>query len=158
MSTPTPSPKKLNTDLFGGFILLGMAAFFHFQMDPDFSPLAAYFPEHLIIGLVVLGVALLIKAYVRPVYMDSFVHKLNAPVVFTIIVALAWAVLMIWIGFIITSLAAIFLILWRLEPKAGRTPKRLAMFAAIAAIEVGVIHVVFVILLQVTMPVGRLWG
>ncbi len=159
MSTPTKAPsKKLNTDLVGGIIMLGMAALFQSQMDPDFSPLAAYFPAHLIWCLGILGVALLVKAYVRPMYMDSFIDKLNAPVVFTIIVALAWAFLMVWIGFIITSLAAIFLILYRLEPKAKRTPKRLVRFAIIAAIEVAVIHVVFVTLLQVTMPVGRLWG
>lgn len=158
MSTPTTPAKKLNTDLVGGIIMLAVAAFFQFQMDPDFSPLAAYFPAYLIAGLAILGLALLVKAYVRPTYMDSFIEKLNAPVVFTIIVGLGWAILMVWVGFIITSLAAIFLILYRLEPKATRTPKRIAKMAAIAAIEVAIIQVVFVNLLYVTMPIGRLWN
>ena len=154
----TVQPKKLNTDLFGGIIVLAVAAFFQFHMDPDFTPLAAYFPERLIACMGILGVLLLIKAYVRPVYMDSFLHKLNAPVVFTILVGLAWVFLLEWVGFIIASLAAIFIILYRLEPKAKRTPARLAKLAAIAAGEVAVIYVVFVKLLYVTMPVGRLFG
>lgn len=159
MSTPTKTPlKKLNTDLVGGIILIAMAALFFTQKDPDMSDMAAYFPEHLIVCLIIFGVALLIKAYVKPTYMDSFIYKLNAPVVFTIVVALAWAFGMVWIGFVPTSLAAIFLILWRLEPKAKRTPKRLLRFAAIAAIEVALIHLIFVELLMVTMPTGRIWG
>ena len=158
MNTPTTQPNKLNTDLIGGLIILGMAAFFQFLMDPDFSHLAAYFPQRIIICMAVLGVALLVKSYVQPTYMDSFMSKLNAPVVFTIIVGLAWVLLLEWIGFIISSLAAIFIILYRLEPKAKRTPARAAKLAAIAVVEVGVIYVVFVRLLYVTMPTGRLWG
>jgi len=158
MSTPNTTPKKQNTDLIGGIIVLAVAAFFQFYMDPDFTPLAAYFPKRLIACTAILGVALLIKAYVRPTYMDSFVSKLNAPVVFTIIVGLAWVLLLEWIGFILTSLLAIFAILYRLEPKAKRTPARVVKLAAIAAVEVAVIYVVFVRLLYVTMPEGRLFG
>ena len=151
-------PEKLNTDLVGGIVVLAVAAFFQFNMDPDFTPLAAYFPKRLIVCMAVMGVMLLIKAYVRPVYMDSFIGKLNAPVVFTILVGLAWVFLLEWIGFIISSAAAIFVILYRFEPKAKRTPARLAKLAAIALVEVAVIYVVFIKLLYVTMPVGRLFG
>ena len=157
MSTDT-QPKKHNTDRIGGILMLAVAAFFQFHMDPDFTPLAAYFPERLIVCIAILGVALLIKAHVRPMYMDSFVSKLNAPVVFTILVGLAWVFLLEWIGFVISSIAAIFIILYRFEPKAQRTPKRVAKLAAIAVGEVAVIYIVFVKLLYVTMPVGRLFG
>ena len=157
MSAPTP-PQKTNTDLAGGIITLAIAAFFHFNMDPDFAPLTAYFPRKIIICLAIMGVALLVKAYVRPLYMDSIVSKFNAPVIFTIIVGLAWVLLLQWIGFIISSLAAIFIILYRLEPKAQRTPKRIAKLAAIAAFEVALIYAVFVKFLYVSMPTGRLWG
>ena len=156
MSAPK-APKKLNTDLIGGLITLAIAAFFHFQMDPDFSRLAAFFPQKIIVCLAIFGVALLIKAYVRPVYMDNFIYKLNAPVVFTIIVGLALVLLLKWLGFIVSSLLAIFIILYRLEPKAKRTPKRIAGMAAIAAVEVAVIYIVFVKWLYVIMPTGRLW-
>jgi len=157
MNTPN-TPKKLNTDLVGGIIVLALAAFFQFNMDPDFSALAAYFPKRIIACLGILGVALLVKARLRPVYMDSFISKMNATVIFTIIVGLAWVFLLEWIGFIIASLAAIFIILYRLEPKAKRTPVRVAKLAAIAALEVVVIYVVFVRMQYVTMPAGRLWG
>lgn len=157
MSDSAVVTKKLNTDLIGGIIVLAVAAFFQFNMDPDFSPLAAYFPERIIVCLAVLGVALLIKAKVSPVYMDSFISHMNSTMVFTIVTGLAWVFLLQWIGFLISSLAAIFLILYRLEPKANRTPARLARLAAITALEVAVIYVVFVKLLFVTMPVGRLF-
>jgi len=156
MNTDTPL-KKLNTDLIGGILMLAVTAFFQFHMDPDFTPLASYFPTRLIVCMAVLGAALLIKAYVRPMYMDSFIYKLNAPVVFTILVGLAWVFLLEWIGFVISSIAAIFVILYRFEPKAKRTPKHVAKMAAIAAIEVAVMYIVFVKLLYVTMPAGRLW-
>jgi hypothetical protein len=79
-------------------------------------------------------------------------------VVFTILVGLAWVFLLEWIGFVISSIAAIFIILYRFEPKDRRTPKRVAKLAAIAVGEVAVIYIVFVKLLYVTMPVGRLFG
>ncbi len=158
MNAPKNEPKKLNTDLVGGIIMLATAAFFQFNMDPDFTRLAAYFPERIIIALAVLGAALLVKAYMQPVRMENFIRKMNAPMMFTIIVGLAWVFLLEWIGFVIASLAAIFIILYRLEPKAKRTPVRVAKLAAIAAGEVAVIYVVFVKLLYVTMPVGRIFG
>ncbi len=158
MSDSATATKKLNTDLIGGIVVLAVAAFFQFNMDPDFSPLAAYFPERIIICLAILGVVLLIKAKVKPVYMDSFISQMNSSMLFTIVVGLAWVFLLEWIGFIISSLAAIFAILYRLEPAAKRTPARLAKFAAIAVAEVAVIYLVFVKLLYVTMPVGRLFG
>ena len=157
MNTDT-QPKKHNTDLIGGILMLAVAAFFQFHMDPDFTPLASYFPERLIVCMTVLGLALLIKAHVRPMYMDRFIYKLNAPVVFTILVGLAWVFLLEWIGFVISSIAAIFIILYRFEPRAKRTPARVAKMAAIAVGEVAVIYIVFVKLLYVTMPTGRLWG
>jgi hypothetical protein len=158
MNALKTEPGKLNTDLIGGILMLAIAAFFHYNMDPDFTRLAAYFPERLIIVLTVLGVILLIKARVRPVMMNSFVGKMNASMVFTLIVGLAWVFLLEWTGFILSSVTAIFIILLRLEPASKRTPVRVVKLALLAALEVAVIYVVFVRLLYVTMPVGRLFG
>ncbi len=158
MNAPKSEPKKLNTDRIGGIIMLAVAAFFQWNMDPDFTRLAAYFPERIIICLAVLGVILLVKSHLRPVMMDSFTSKMNSSMMFTLVVGLAWVFLLEWIGFIISSLAAIFIILYRLEPKAKRTPARMGKLAALAALEVAVIYVVFVKLLYVTMPTGRLFG
>jgi len=159
MSTPGTQPKKQhNTDIIGGVIMLATAAFFQLQMDPDFTDLGAYFPQRLIICIAFLGVGLLIKGFVRPKYMDSIMTKVNSYVLFTSVVGLAWVFLLQWTGFIPTSLVAMFAIMWRLEPKASRTPARLAKLAALVVVEVVVVYFVFVKLLYVTMPDGRLWG
>ena len=158
MNKPSTQPKQLNTDLIGGIIMLAAAGFFQYQMDPDFGPLAAYFPERIIICLAILGGMLLIKSYVRPMYMDSFASKMNSTMLFTVVVGLAWVFLLEWVGFLLSSFAAIFFILYRLEPKAKRTPARVAKLAALALFEIAVIYVVFVKLLYVTMPIGRIWG
>ena len=159
MNTPITQPKKQhNTDIIGGIIMLAVAAFFQFQMDPDFTDLGAYFPQRLIVYIALLGVGMLIKGFVRPKYMDSIMTKVNSLVLFTAAVGLAWVFLLQWTGFIPTSIVAMFAILWRLEPKARRTPARLAKLAALVVIEVLVVYFVFVKLLYVTMPAGRLWG
>ena len=158
MSTPDTQPNKQhNTDIIGGVIMLAIAAFFQFQMDPDFTALGAYFPQRLIVYIAILGVGLLIKGFIWPKYMDSFMTKVNPFVIFTVIVGLAWVYLLEWTGFVPTSIVAMFAILWYLEPKDKRTPARLTKLAAIAVIEVLVVYVVFVELLYVTMPSGRLW-
>jgi len=72
-------------------------------------------------------------------------------------VGLIWVYLLAWTGFILTSIVAMFAILWRLEPKAKRTPARLAKLALLVVAEVAVVYFVFAKLLFVTLPMGRLW-
>jgi len=157
MSTPNTQPKQHNTDIIGGVLMLATAAFFQYHMDPDFTDLGAYFPQRLIYGIAALGVGLLIKGFFWPKYQDSFMAKVNPRLMFTVIVGLVWVFLMPWTGFIATSVVAMFAILWRLEPKAKRTPVRLAKLLALVVAEVAVVYYVFAKLLFVTLPVGRLW-
>ena len=156
MSTPN-TPKQHNTDIIGGVLMLATAAFFQYQMDPDFTDLGAYFPQRLIYGIAALGVGLLIKGFFWPKYLNSFMTKVNPNVVFICIVGLIWVYLLAWVGFILTSIVAMFAILWRLEPKGNRTPVRLAKLLALVVAEVAVVYFVFGKLLFVTLPVGRLW-
>ncbi|GHV53687.1 hypothetical protein FACS1894206_04850 [Deltaproteobacteria bacterium] len=147
----------VNTDFWGAGIMFLFAVVFYSQMDPDFTHYAAYFPNHLIPCLVVLGVALIIKGFVTPTMLPSFLSEINSSMVFAMTVGLLWVFTLDWLGFLITSFAAIFALLWRFEPAGQRTPARLAKMALIAGGEVGVIYVVFVRMLYVTMPEGRLF-
>ena len=146
----------VNTDFWGAGIMFLFAVVFYSQMDPDFTHYAAYFPSHLIPCLVIIGAALVIKGFVAPTRLPNFCSHINSSMLFTAAVGLLWVFALDWLGFLITSFAAIFALLWRFEP-GRRTPARLAIMALIAGGEVGVIYVVFVRLLYVTMPEGRLF-
>ncbi|CAK7004891.1 MAG: hypothetical protein DELT_00192 [Desulfovibrio sp.] len=148
--------KLMNTDLWGAGIMFFFAAGFYSQMDPDFTHYAAFFPNHLIPILAILGVALLIKGFVKPTYLPAFYADFNPTFVFTMIVGLIWALLLDWTGFAITSFVAIVVLLVRFNLPALKNPKQFAKILAIAALEVAVIYVVFT-QLQVSLPEGRLF-
>ncbi len=152
-------PKKkdnlVNTDFWGAAIMFFFALGFYSQMDPDFSHYAKFFPDNLIICLVILGVALLIKGFVAPTRLPSFLSQINANMVFTIAVGLVWVFTLEWVGFIITSFLGIFILLLRFAPR--RTPAAIGKAALIAACEVGFLYCLFVYFLQVTLPEGRLF-
>ncbi len=150
--------KKLNTDLLGGLIMLGCAAFFYWQMDEEFTHYAAYFPNRIIPCLAVLGAALLVKARVRPTMLDSFVSQMNSTMLFAIAAGLAWVFTLEWLGFVISSFAAIFAMLVRFLPPDRRGAAAFIKLALLAAVEVGGIYVLFVKFLYVTLPVGRLFA
>lgn len=150
--------KKLNTDLLGGLIMLACAVFFYVQMDEEFTHYAAYFPDRIIPCLAVLGAALLVKARLKPTMLDSFVSQMNSTMLFAIFVGLAWVLTLEWVGFIISSFAAIFAMLVRFLPPDKRGTAAFAKLALLAAVEVGGIYVLFVKFLYVTLPVGRLFA
>ena len=145
----------MNTDFWGAGIMFFFAVLFYTQMDPDWTDYGQYFPNRILIFLVVIGICLLIKGKVQPTKLPSFISQVNSSMLFTMIVGLAWVFSLEWVGFIISSFLAIFAMLWRFD--TVRSPKTLLKSAVIAAGEVAVIYVGFVRLLQVTMPEGRLF-
>lgn len=147
--------KLVNTDFWGAALMFFFALGFYTQMDSEWTHYGQFFPNRLLIFLVILGFALLIKGFVDPVRLPSFVSQVNSTMLFTMIVGLVWVFTLEWVGFIITSFLAIFAMLWRFDPV--RSPKTMVKSALIAAGEVAVIYVGFVKLLYVTMPEGRLF-
>lgn len=156
MSDDLKKPEKLiNTDLWGAGLMFFFAIGFYSQMDSDWTAYGQFFPNRLLIFLVILGVVLLIKGFVQPVRMPSFMTQVNSTMLFTMIVGLLWVFALEWFGFFITSFLAIFAMLWRFDKV--RSPKTLFKSALIAAGEILVIYIGFVRLLYVTMPEGRLF-
>ncbi len=145
----------VNTDFWGAGIMFLFAAGFYSQMDTDWTHYGQYFPNRLLIFLVIIGFALLIKGFVTPTRLPSFVSQVNRTMLFTMIVGLVWVFSLEWVGFFISSFLAIFVLLWRFDPV--RSPKTIFKSALIAAGEVAVIYIGFVKLLYVTMPEGRLF-
>jgi hypothetical protein len=156
--TKQPQPGTLNTDFWGAGIMFFFAVVFWVQMDPDFTRYGAYFPERLIPCLFGLGVLLLIKGFVRPTRLPSFWQDMNASMLFTILVGVVWVFVLDWAGFVLSSTLSIMALLVRYNPGSLRKPAELAKYAAIALGEVGVIYVLFVRLLYVSLPAGRLWS
>lgn len=148
--------KTMNTDFWGAGIMFLFAVGFYSQMDPDFTHYAAFFPNHLIPCLMILGIALTIKGFVRPTRLPAFYTEFNATLIFTMIVGLIWALLLDWTGFIGTSFVAITVLLVRFNLAALKNPAALMKILLLAAVEVGFIYVLFT-QLQVSLPEGRLF-
>lgn len=145
----------VNTDYWGAGIMFFFAVVFYSQMDPDWTSYGQYFPNRLLIFLILIGICLLIKGRYSPTKLPSVISHVNSSMLFTMIVGLAWVFALEWFGFIISSFLAIFAMLWRFDKV--RSPKTLFTSGMIAAMEIAVIYVGFVMLLQVTMPEGRLF-
>jgi hypothetical protein len=128
------------------------------QMDPDFTRYGAYFPDRLIPCLFILGVLLVVKGFVRPAYLPGFWKGVNAPMVFTIVVGLAWVFTLEWLGFALSSTLAILVILAGFRQESLKQPVWLVKYLVIALGEVGFIYLVFEKWLYVPLPVGRLWS
>lgn len=147
----------INTDLWGAAIMFLFAGGFYSQMDPDFTHFAAYFPNRLIPCLAILGLALLIKGFVRPTRLPAFYHSMNSTFLFTVAVGLVWVFTLDWLGFALTSFVAIFALLFRFQPPERRSFTQLSSLALLAAVEVGVVYFLFTGFLQVSLPEGRLF-
>ena len=149
--------KQLNIDYIGGLAVLAFAAFFWLQMDEEFTHFAIYFPERILPILAGFGLVLLVKGYLKPSLRDNFIRKINGNMLFAVLTGLIWVLILEWVGFVISSFAAVFILLWRYQPAARRRPADVAGLALLAAAEVGVMYLVFVKLLYVTLPVGRVF-
>ena len=145
----------VNTDFWGAAIMFIFALGFYTQMDSEWTHYGQYFPNRILILLVVIGICLVIKGFVAPTKLPSFISQVNSTMLFTMIVGLVWVFSLEWFGFIITSFLAIFAMLCRFD--RVRSPKTIFKSALIAGGEIAVIYVGFVKLLYVTMPEGRLF-
>lgn len=148
--------KTVNTDFWGAAIMFFFAIGFYSQMDPDFTHYAAFFPNHLIPCLVIIGVALVIKGFVSPTRLPAFYSEFNSTLLFTMAVGLAWALLLDWTGFAITSFVAILALLLRFNITEIKKPKVVLKCVLLAVVEIAVIYVVFTSLM-VSLPEGRLF-
>lgn len=147
--------KLVNTDFWGAGVMFFFVAVFYSQVDPDWTLYALFFPNRLLVFLGVIGIALIVKGFVAPAMLPSFLSQVNSSMLFTMAVGLVWVFTLEWLGFIITSFAAIFAMLLRFAPV--RSPAAIFKSALIAGGEVAVIYFGFVKLLYVTMPEGRLF-
>lgn len=146
----------INTDFWGGLASLAIAAFFALQINEDFTPFGIYFPQHVLPLLVVCGVVLLVKAWFRPSRRPNFLHGINANMLTAILVGLFWIACFEFLGFLLSSFLSIMVLLVKYREPGQRSAGFVLRTALGTLAGLGVIWLIFVKLLTVTLPAGKI--
>ena len=147
---------KLNIDIIGGVSVLLIAAFFFFQLGDDFSMFALFFPEKIIPFLIALGIAILIKGFVKPTKLNKPIFQINKTMVAAMVVGIVWVLLLQPVGFVITSFVSVFGLQVLYMPREERSFKSIFINAAGSICVVLLFNHVFVQYFGVTLPSGIL--
>lgn len=149
---------RLNTDLAAGILGLAFAALLWLPRE-EMGRLSIIFPRAMIIVTVILALALIVKAFVKPAGREVEIEGSPLRLVITIAVLLAWWYAIGLVGFLLATAIAFFGFTWflaRIEmPVSAR---RLAMWVPIMALLIGVFYVAFTEVLSVRLPTGSLWS
>lgn len=147
---------KLNIDIIGGISVLAIAAFFFFQLGEDFSMFALFFPEKMLPILTMLGIAIIIKGFVRPTRLERPIFQINRTMVAAMVTGSLWVILLEPVGFIITSAVSIFFLQVLYMEKGMRTFRNVTINALGSLCTVVIFYYIFVQYLGVTLPEGLL--
>jgi len=143
-----------NTDLIGGLIMVATSLFFWLQMG-KFTVYAKIFPQAIIIFLLLAGIGLLIKAKVKPSFSDLFTEEDKFKMILVGAISLVWVLMLKQIGFAVTSVIALGMLIWILHEK--RNWKNFLISFLIASGEVGILYYIFAKLLYVPLPKGLIF-
>ncbi|WP_035064156.1 tripartite tricarboxylate transporter TctB family protein [Nitratidesulfovibrio termitidis] len=146
-----------NTDAVGGVAVLAISSFFYFQLNDDFTPFGAFFPEIILPFLAFLGVILVIKGVLKKKESNRVIFKINDTMMLSMVVGAAWALLLNILGFILASFISISILIIRYIPKEKRTSSCILMNCLGTMACVIVFYFVFSRLLGVTLPVGHVF-
>jgi hypothetical protein len=144
----------LNSDLYGGLIMLTFAGMFWLQMG-DFTKFGLMFPRVIIALLAFLGVVMIVKAKVKPQYVKSFLKDINKYMAATMIWSLVWVLSATYVGFFVASVVSMWAIQWSLSSE--RNLRISAISLAVAIGSVFVIYYVFTKYLYIFFPEGFLF-
>lgn len=149
---------RLNTDLAAGILGLAFAALLWLPRE-ELGRLSIIFPRAMIVITVLLSLALVIKAFVKPADRQIEIEGSPLRLVIGIAVLFAWWYAIGVLGFLLATAIAFFGFTWflaRIEmPVSAR---RLAMWVPIMALLIGVFYVAFTEVLSVRLPTGSLWS
>lgn len=144
----------LNSDFYGGIVMLGFAALFWSQLE-EFTKFGIMFPEVIIIILAILGVIILVKSKIKPQRVKSLVKEINKPMIGTMALSIVWIGLANYIGFFVISVVSMWAIQWLLS--AERNLKSAVVSLAVSIISVSLIYFVFTKYLYIFFPSGLLF-
>ena len=146
--------KNVNTDLIAGLVGLAITALFWFSLE-DVSRLSIIFPKAMVGIMALVSVGLLAKGVVAPERGNLFATGDQRRVVVTGITLFAWVVAISWIGFYVSSVAAIAFLAYYLALARRRVSLlQFGGWVLIIAAEVAVFYLIFNRLLYVPLPEG----
>lgn len=148
---------RLNTDLAAGILGLAFAALLWLPRE-ELGRLSIIFPRAMIIVTVLVSLALMVKAFVKPAARQVEIEGSPLRLVVAIAILFAWWYAIGVLGFLLATAIAFFGFTWflaRIEiPVSAR---RLAMWVPIMALLIGVFYVAFTEVLSVRLPAG-IWS
>lgn len=145
---------SLNSDLYGGLVMLAFAGIFWLQMG-DFTRFGLLFPKVIIAILGILGVVMIVKSKVKPQYTSNFLKDMNKYMVAVMVWSLIWVISIKYIGFFVASVASMWMIQWSLS--SDRDLKSAVKFLAVSVGCVFVIYYTFTKYLYIFFPEGFLF-
>ncbi|MCJ7819218.1 MAG: tripartite tricarboxylate transporter TctB family protein [Syntrophales bacterium] len=146
--------KNVNTDLIAGLVGLAITALFWFSLE-EVSRLSIIFPKAMVGIMALVSVGLLAKGVVAPERGELFATGDQRRVVVTGITLFVWVVAISWLGFYVSSVAAIAFLAYYLALARRRVSLlQFGGWVLIIAAEVAVFYLIFNRLLYVPLPEG----
>lgn len=150
--------KRVNSDLIGGVLGLGLAGAFFLAREANWSFWSAVFPNVVIAVIATLSALLMIKAFVRPAMLPLFAEGSLRHMVVVAVVLLAWSVAFYRLGTLVSSfLGFTVLALYLARGTARLGTRQLVIGIVVIVTELTVFYVIFTRVLNVPLPRGVLF-
>ncbi|MEO7742565.1 MAG: tripartite tricarboxylate transporter TctB family protein [Usitatibacter sp.] len=134
------------------FIVMGGLALW---FSREFTPLGSVFPRTIAVTMILLSVAYIAVAFLRPAAAAPAPAASTWRRVALMVVLVAWALLLERVGFLVTSIACYAAILV-ISNYDRWTPRMAVMYALSGAAVLGGLYAIFKFVLQVPLPAGML--
>ncbi|WP_040244618.1 tripartite tricarboxylate transporter TctB family protein [Chromohalobacter japonicus] len=148
---------RLNTDFAAGLFGLLFAAVLWLPRE-GMGRLSIIFPRAILVIMVALSLALIVKAFTKPAAREVTIEGSPRRLVIMIAVLFAWWYAIDLLGFLVATAIVFFGLVWFLARIEGPvSARRLAQWAPIVAILIGVFYLAFTEVLSVRLPTG-IWS
>ncbi len=145
---------RLNTDLAAGILGLLFAALLWLPRE-QMGRLSIIFPRAILVVTVVLSLALIVKAFVKPAGREVEIEGNPRRLVIMIAVLFAWWYAIGVLGFLLATAIVFFGLTWYLARVEGPVPmRRVALFVPAIAVLIGAFYLAFTEILNVRLPTG----
>jgi hypothetical protein len=152
--------KNANTDLIAGIFGFFITSVFWFSIDPDISHLSIMFPKAMVIIMGIIAAALVVKGLIKTKaqHGDMFTEGSNLRWIITGILFFLWVVAVAYIGFWVSSVVGISVIVYYLS-RAVQRPSLVRVLGWVGIIigEVTFFYLIFTKLLDVPLPADLLF-
>ncbi|WP_432415563.1 tripartite tricarboxylate transporter TctB family protein [Chromohalobacter israelensis] len=148
---------RLNTDFAAGLFGLLFAAVLWFPRE-GMGRLSIIFPRAILVIMVVLSLALIVKAFTKPAAREVTIEGNPRRLVIMIAVLFVWWYAIGLLGFLVATAIIFFGLTWYLASvEGGVSRRRLAQWVPVIALLIGVFYLAFTQVLNVRLPSG-IWS